>query len=196
MRIKSVFITALFFLVLSLAGKGRTEVNQEDFSKAVGEIKKGITTQYSTQAGKNGIKIICTLIPSQMAAAVVWEISNPENKTLVIKPEDISLYSSSRKFKRISPDQAIEARFNWSDDSNTSSSRQEGREDLRGSPGQDSREMLMRNAAFNFGASSESIINGVTYFNCRLRVLDGVTAEIKVDNEVFKFSFEGGKSPQ
>jgi hypothetical protein len=52
----------------------------------------------------------------------------------------------------------------------------------------------MRSAALKFKESSEAVINGITFFNCRLRELEGVTAEIKVDNQTFKFPFEGGKS--
>ena len=196
MRILFSFIAIPFLVVSLFAGVGEASNNKESFDKAINVMKDRIFTQRSTQTGKDGIKITCTLVPSQSVAAVAWEIENPNNKPLTIKSDDIRLYNGSRKFKKISPDQAIEVFFNWGDDSNASNDRQQLREDLRGSPGQESKEDLMREAAFIFGESSEIVIDGITYFNLRLRVLSGVTAEIEVNNEIFKFSFEGGKSPQ
>lgn len=194
MRILFIFVALFCFAVSLFAGENKSSIQQDNFKKAVNEARKGILSQYSTQVGKDGIKITCTLIPSRSVAAAVWEIENPNNKTITIKSEDISLYAEKRKFRRISPAQAIEAHFNWGDDSDALTPRQEFREDLRGSPGQDSKESLMRSAALKFGESSEAVINGITFFNCRLRELEGVTAEIKVDNQTFKFPFEGGKS--
>jgi len=196
MRILFSFIVIPFLAVSLFAGAGEASDRKESFDKAINVMKDRIFTQSSTQTGKNGIKITCTLVPSQSVAAVAWEIENPNNKSLTIKSEDIRLYSGNKKFKKISPDQAIEVFFNWGDDSDASNTRQELRKDLRGSPGQESKEDLMREAAFIFGESSEIVIDGITYFNLRLRVLSGVTAEIEVDNEIFRFPFEGGKSPQ
>ena len=196
MRLLFNFITIIFFAASAFAAEGEASKQLEDFRKVVNVMKERAFSQNATQTGKGGIKITCTVMPSPSLTAVAWEISNPNNKPLDIKPGDISLYAGSRKFRRMSPDQAVDVFCNWGDNMDSSNDSQEGWENLSGSPGNQTRKTMMRAAAFKFGESSESSIAGITYFGCRLRDLDSVTAEIKVDSDTLKFPFVGGRPPQ
>jgi hypothetical protein len=153
-------------------------------------MKSDIFEQDSAQTLKDGSTVTCVIMPREEIVAIAWKINNPGNKSITISPEDISFYSADRKFRLISAQQAFDAVFNWTDSASTN--RQEIREDLQGSPGEASKEGMVVKSAFKFGESSESAIYGVTYFACRLKNLDSVTAEIKVGEDVLKFPFDGG----
>ena len=192
MKILYGFVIILFFGVSVFAQDVDVASHQEAFNKIAKVMKKGVFSQDSTQAGKDGINVTCTIMPAEEIVSVAWKIENPDNKTLTIKTQDMRLYSASREFKLTDADSAIEVLDDWNIDSDAVNDSQETREDLQGSPGQESKEELMRESAFRFGDNSGAVISGVTYFACRLKDLNNVTAEIKVDGQDFKFSFDGG----
>ncbi|MCX5704485.1 MAG: hypothetical protein NTZ92_00210 [Candidatus Omnitrophica bacterium] len=192
MKILYGFVIILFFAVTIFAQDVEMDNHQEAFNKIAKVMKRGVFSQDSTQAGKDGISVACTIMPSEEIVSVAWKIENPDNKTLTIKSQDMRLYSTSKEFKLTGADSAIDVLDDWNVDSDAVNDSQETREDLQGSPGQESKEEVMRESAFRFGDNSGIVVSGVTYFVCRLKDLSNVTAEIKVDGQDFKFSFDGG----
>lgn len=192
MKILNGFVIILFFAATIFAQDVEMDNHQEAFNKIAKVMKREVFSQYLIQSGKGGINVACTMMPSEEIVSVAWRIENPDNKTLVIKSQDMRFYSASREFKLTDADSAIEVLDDWNIDSDAVNDSQEVREDLQGSPGQESKEELMRESAFRFGDNSGAVISGVTYFACRLKELNNVTAEIKVAGQDFKFSFDGG----
>jgi len=186
------FIIILFFGTSVLAQDAAIDDHQAAFNKIAKAMKRKIFSQDSTQPGKGGINVTCTMMPLEEIVAVAWKIENPANKALAIRSKDVRLYSGSRGFELTDVDSAIEVLFDWDIDSEARTDSQEMYEDLQGSPGEESKEELMRESAFRFGDNSGAVISGVTYFACRLKDLGNVTAEIKVDGQDFKFIFDGG----
>ena len=191
MKIFSRLVIVLLFTALIFVKCAEAHTQQEAFDECVGMLKD-VFSQKSIQTGKDGISVACTIMPAEEIASVAWEIKNPDNKPLTIRPEDVRLYSGSREFNPVSPNEAIDILYRWTRESNTVTETQEAFRSLQIAPEEESDEELMYKSVFQFGDTDSAVISGITYFACRLRDLTNVTAEIKVNEESFKFNFGGG----
>lgn len=171
---------------------GADDGRLEAFNKCVNSMKD-IFTQSSTLAGKNGIKVTCIIMPGDELVSIGWRIENPDNATLAIQPADVRLYNGNREFNMVSAEQAIDILDKWTNEVDTFSDRQSEYNDIvdTAQPDTESREQFMYEAAFRFGAVSDTIVTGMTYFECQVSKLPNVTAEIKINGETFPFTFEG-----
>jgi len=181
------------FLVLAAPAFAQDEAvdgRLEAFTACVSAMKD-IFTQSMTLAGKDGVRVTCTLMPTDEIVSAAWKIENPGGALLTVRAGDVRLYSGEKEFAQVPTDQAVEIMDTWPNEENTRTASGAIEQDLQPRPGEIAKEALMYRSAFRFGSASDTVITGITYFSCRLKDLPGVTAEIKVNGQAYAFAFDG-----
>lgn len=190
MKSLSAFVL-FFFLAASACAQDPATDGRDDAFEACLRGMKDIFTQSQTMAGQNGVTVICTIMPTEEIVSIGWKILNPNGALITVQQGDVRLYSGGAQFERLPTDQAIEVMDTWPNQENTANPSRALYEELRERPGEESREDLMNESAFVFGSSSDDSISGMTYFSCRLKDQQRVTAEIRISGEAFAFAFDG-----
>ena len=170
-------------------------VSHEDFENSLGMINS-MFTQRATQTGANGMKVTCIMTPAESVIAVGFEIENSNYDIIDIKKKDIRFYDTNEEFYKISPREAIDGIYKWNfGETTTSTHYYLDKMAITSPPGESDKEEMIYKTAFKYGETTDPAIKGVVYFNCRLKDIkdvNGVTVEITINGELFKFNFEGG----
>ena len=184
MKILQCFVMIALFAACAFAQNGDIDGGQKAFNKCV-NILDNVFDQTSSRTGKSGIKVKCTLMPQGEMTAVAWEIVNPNGKLLTISSGDISLSGQEGPYQMIDTEEAISLFYRGENESDASVGNQD-------EPGEDMQESSFYGSEFKYGETDSGVIRGITYFAVILKNVKSVTAEIKVDEEPYKFTFDGG----
>jgi hypothetical protein len=191
LRIFCHLVIILFFAVPVFASDVEMDDHQSAYNNCV-KLLENIFSQSTIQTGKDGIKVTCTIMPSEQIVSVAWKIYNSGNNLLTIRSEDVRLYSESGEYESIDTEQAVEILYRWESADNVYQGTRRAFNEAHNMPGENMDEESFYESEFKFGDLDDAVISGITYFNCILKKVAAVTAEIKVNSETFKFTFDGG----
>jgi hypothetical protein len=191
MKILSCLAAIALIGASAFASDIETEGRQASFDRCI-SVLKNIFSQSSSQAGKDGINITCTVMPGRQMTAVAWKIENPGNALLATGPDGIMLYSDGRIFDSIDTKEALDLFYRWSTGHDVANETHESFIEAHNMPEEDMDEASFYDVSFRTGSSDDSVIYGIVYFACVLKDVASVTAEIRINGESYKFLFDGG----
>ena len=193
MKILRNVIMILLFVVLanvSFADEDEPGTQKEAYDGCL-KAFKSLYTQRETKDGKDGVSVTCIMSPAKEAVALAWEIRNPNNILINVKPSDIRFYNGEET-GMLDPAQAVSAIYGWDQTELDLKDTAEEFKTLNTPYDVEVTEDFMYKSIFPFGESADDLIYGITYFGCRLKGIKTINAEIKLGDEVFKFTFDGG----